>query len=183
MLSRIAAIAVCLVIVTACGTTFAPAPNVTPSPIATGQPTPTAVPTVTFGPVPTGPSAEIEVLVTGGDFDGSYRAVAADGCDSRPTKNTFRVSYANDFAADGFVALDLELRDAAQAEQDASGAFSLEISLGGPSAGVSYTLDPADDNGQGDAFLDVSPSDATLDLSVTAPDNTIIDLTVICDLV
>jgi hypothetical protein len=141
------------------------------------------MPTVTFAPVPTGPSAEIEVLVTGGDFDGSYRSVAANACATKPAENTFAVTYANDFAADGFVALDLELRDATQAEQDASSAFSLELSLDGAGGGVSYSLDPAAGNGEGEAFLDVSPSDATLDLSVTAPDDTIIDLTVICDLV
>jgi hypothetical protein len=41
----------------------------------------------------------------------------------------------------------------------------------------------ADDQGEGDPFFDVSPSDATLDLSATTPYGTIIDLTVIGDVV
>jgi hypothetical protein len=133
--------------------------------------------------LPTGPSAEIEVLVTGGAFDGSYRAVAADGCASDPAFNRFSVAYANDFAADDFVALDLVLWDAAQAQDDATSDFLLAISLNGAGGGVSYTLDPADEVGEGDAFLDVTSSDATLDLSAEAPDGTLIDLTVICELV
>lgn len=134
-------------------------------------------------PLPTGPLAEIDVLVTGGEFDGSYRAVAANACESKVARNTFTVVYANDFAADDFIALDLVLRNAAQAQQDVSSNFLLELSLNGPGGGVSFTLDPADDEGEGDAYLDVSPSDATLDLSATAPDGTVIDLTVICELV
>ena len=47
----------------------------------------------------------------------------------------------------------------------------------------SYSLDPAEANGEGEAFLDVSDSDATIDLSLITPDETIIDLTVICELV
>ena len=162
---------------------YSPVPGVTPSPISTGQPTATPQPTLSLGPLPTGPTAEIEILVTGGDFDGSYRAVAANGCDSQAGQNTFAVRYANDFAADDFIALDLVLRNATQAQEDASSDFSLELGLGGAGGGVSYSLDPAAGNGEGDAFLDISPSDATLDLSMIAPDQTIIDLTVICDLV
>lgn len=164
---------------------FPPAPNATPSPVSTG---PTSPPSQTHSvpptmpPLPTGPVAEIDVLVTGGDFEGSYRAVAANACESDPAGNTFTVAYANDFAPDDFIALDLLLRNAVQAQQDSSSDFVLEISLNGAGGGVSYTLDPADGDGEGDAFLDVSPFDATLDLSATAPTGTLIDLTVICDL-
>lgn len=184
MFMRIAAAAACVVLITAC-VSYPPAPDATPSPISTGptsQPSaaPSAPPTVP--PLPDGPSAEIDVLVTGGEFDGSYRAVAANACESKAARNTFTVAYANDFAADSFIALDLVLRDAALAQEDASSDFLLELSLNGAGGGVSYTLDPADE-GEGDAFLDVTPSEATLDLSATAPDGTLIDLTVICDLV
>ena len=172
-----------LVAIAACGTTFVPAPNVTPSPIYTGQPSATPAPTTSLGPLPTGPAAEIEVLVTGGEFDGSYRAVAINGCANDPAQNSFAVSYANDFAADDFVALELVLRNATQAQEDATSDFSLDIGLGGAGGGISYSLDPAEANGEGEAFLDVTDSDATIDLSVITPDETIIDLTVICELV
>lgn len=99
-----------------------------------------------------------------------------------PAQNTFAVSYANDFAADGFVALELLLRDAALAQEDASNNFLLEMSLNGAGGGVSYTLDPSDGEGEGDAYLDITDGEATLDLSVITPE-AIIDLTVICDLV
>lgn len=171
-----------LAVISACGMTYSPTPGSTPSPISTGRPTDSPGPTATLAPLPTGPSAEIDVLVTGGEFDGSYRAVAANACQSAPEFNTFAVVYANDFAADGFIALDLVLRNSAQAQEDVSGDFMLELSLNGAGGGVSYTLDPADDEGEGEAFLDLSLSDATLDLSATAPDGTLIDLTVICEL-
>ena len=162
---------------------YTPVPGATPSPISTGRPTASPGPTFSLAPQPTGPSAEIEVLVSGGDFDGSYRAVTAGACVSEPAQNTFTVSYASDVAADGFVALRLVLRDAALAQEDASSEFLVEMSLGGPGGGVSYALDPAQDEGEGDAFLDITDHDATVDLSVIAPDETIIDLTVICELV
>lgn len=133
-------------------------------------------------PLPSGPLAEIDVLVTGGEFEGSYRAVAANACQSAPEFNSFTVAYGNDFAPDGFIAFDLVLRNVAQAQEDVSSDFLLELSLNGPGGGVSYALDPADHEGEGDAFLDLSLSDATLDLSATAPDGTLIDLTVICEL-
>lgn len=175
-----------LALIAACAMSYPTTPNVTPSPISTGPTTPpdqTPSAPPTMPPLPSGPLAEIDVLVTGGEFEGSYRAVAANACESKAARNTFTVVYTNDFAADDFIALDLVLRNAAQAQQDVSGDFLLELSLNGPGGGVSYTVDPADDEGEGDAFLDVSPSDATLDLSATAPDGTLIDLTVICELV
>lgn len=180
-----AAAAASLTLIIACGMSYTPAPVATPSPISTGPtspPGPTITAPATPPPVPTGPSAEIDVLVTGGEFDGSYRAVAANGCKSEPAQNTFTVTYADDFAPDRFVALLLVLRDAAQAREDASSAFSLELSLNGAGGGVSFALDPGAGQGAGDAFLDVSLSDATLDLSVVSPDEAIIDLTVLCDL-
>src|SRR5688572_8253995 len=183
--SRLAMFVALLALLSACSIST-PAPDATPSPIGTSPTSPpdqTASVPPTFPPLPSGPLAEIDVLVTGGDFDGSYRAVAANACDSDAARNAFTVAYANDFAVDDFVALDLVLRNAAQAQEDATSDFLLELSLSGPGGGVSYTLDPAADQGEGEAFLDVSPSDATLDLSVTAPDGTNIDLTVICDLV
>jgi hypothetical protein len=179
--TRLIALAACVVAIAACGTSSGPVPNVTPSPISTGRPTDGPGPTATVESSPTALSAEIEVLVIGGDFEGAYRAVAAEACMSAPAQNTFAVAYASAEAADGFVALDLVLRDAAQAQEDATSAYSLQLSLDGADGGVSYSLDPAAGNGEGDAFLDVSPTDATLDLSVTAPDESIIDLTVICD--
>jgi hypothetical protein len=94
----------------------------------------------------------------------------------------FTVTYANDFAPDRFVALQLVLRDPAQAQADASSAFSLELSLNGAGGGVSFALDPGAGRGDGDVFLDVSLSDATLDLGVVSPDEAIIDLTVLCEL-
>lgn len=185
--SRLATCVALLALMSACAVSNTPAPQATPSPISSGPtsaPDQTASLPPTIPPLPSGPVAEIDVLVSGGgDFDGSYRAVAANACASDPARNTFTVAYANDFAADNFIALDLVLRNATQAQQDSSIDFVLEISLNGAGGGVSYTLDPADDQGAGDAFLDVSPSDATLDLSATAPDGTLIDLTVICELI
>ncbi len=184
--SRLATFVASVALISACAIAYPTVPNATPSPISTG---PTRPPGQSPSAPPTAPSlatrssAEIDVQVTGGDFDGAYRAVAADACQSMPARNMFTVAYANDFAADGFIALDLVLRNAAQAQQDASSEFVLELSLNGAGGGVSYALDPANGEGEGDMLLDVSPSDATLDLSATAPDGTLIDLTVICDLV
>lgn len=183
--ARLTALVASLALMSACGMSYPTAPDATPSPISTGPASPpdqipSAAPTMP--PLPSGPLAEIDVLVTGGEFEGSYRAVAANACESKVARNTFTVVYSNDFAADDFVALHLVLRNAAQAQQDVSSNFLLELSLDGPGGGVSYTFDPTDDEGEGDAYLDVAPSDATLDLSATAPDGTLIDLTVICDL-
>lgn len=182
MLPRLAAFVVSLTMVIACGLSSQPAPAATPSPNSTGGPTAGASTAATPAPAPSGPQAEIEIQVTGGDHDGSYRAVAQDACVNEPAANTFSVTYADDFAPGGFVALNLVLRDATLAQQDSSNDFRALISLEGAAGGVSYTLDPLDHKGEGDAFLDVSPIDATLDMSVTATDGAIIDLTVICDL-
>jgi hypothetical protein len=169
--SRLATCVALLALLNACGSS-APGPDATPSPINTGPATSTQ---------PSGPLAEIDLLVSGGEFDGSYRAVAANACASNPGDNSFSVRYADDFAADGFVALELLLRDAALAQEDASNDFLLELSLDGAGVGPSYTLDPADGEGEGDAFLDITDGEATLDLSVITPD-AVIELTVICGL-
>jgi hypothetical protein len=172
---RLATFVVSLATLVGCGAAYQPnSGGLTPSPISTGQPTASTQ--------PIGPAAEIEIMVSGGEFDGSYRAEATNVCESTPTENTFSVSYANESAADGFVALELLLRDAALAQEDASNDFLLVLSLNGVGIGASYTLDPADGEGEGDAFLDITDGEATLDLSVITPE-AIIDLTVICDLV
>jgi hypothetical protein len=171
-----------LALICACG--VAPAPDATPSPVSTGPsspPGPTPSASRTEPPPSTGPAAEIDLLVSGGEFDGSYLAVAANGCASSPGDNAFTVVYSNESAADGFVALHLVLRDATQAQEDSSNDFLLELSLTGAGVGPSYTIDPADGEGEGDAFLDITDEEATLDLSVITPE-AIIDLTVICEL-
>jgi hypothetical protein len=172
-----------LVFAGGCAIANATAPAATPSPISTDGRESTsspasATPGVTASP---GPSAEIEIVVTGGPHAGSYRAVASPGCDSAPAHNRFTVSYANDSAPGGFVAFHLVLRDAAVALQDESDDFVAEISVGGAGAGISYTIDPLNGAGSGSAFLETSPVDATLELSATAPDGAQLDLSVLCD--
>ncbi|MEP7377963.1 MAG: hypothetical protein ABI725_00215 [Chloroflexota bacterium] len=173
----------------ACNGGYVP-PQATPSPIHSGGPTTSAQPSATStqpsandAPQPTGPSAEIEIVITGGPHDGSYRAVAPGACRSQPEQNRFSVNYASNAAPDGFVALDLVLRDAAVAIDDASDDFEAKISLGGPNGGVSYTIDPGSGEGDGNAFLDLSDLDATLDLEADARDGAQIAVTVICQLV
>lgn len=166
-----------------CAIGYPTAPEATPRPISTDGPDATstpasATPAVTASP---GPSAEIEIDITGGPHAGSYRAVAFPGCDSKPAQNRFTVTYADAAAPTGFVALHLVLRDAALALQDESDDFVAEISVGGASAGMSYTIDPLNGAGSGSALLETSPFDATLDLSATAPDGAQFELSVICD--
>jgi len=166
---RLAAAATLIALLAGCGTT----PILTPI-SSSGSPTPgvTATP---------GPSAEIEIDITGGPHAGSYRAVAQPGCDSKPAQNRFTVTYADDLAPGGFVALHLVLRDAALALQDESDDFLAEISVGGAGAGISYAIDPVSGGGSGSALLETSPFDATLSLSAVAPDGAQVELIVICD--
>lgn len=164
----------------ACNGYFVP-PRATPSPVNTGGPTASAQPTATDAPQPTGPSAEIEIDISDGPHDGAYRAVAPGACRYQSEQNAFSVNYANNGASDGFVALDLVLRDAAVAIDDSSDDFEAKISVGGPNGGVSYTIDPRSGEGDGNAFLDVSAQNATLDLEVDARDGATIDLTVVCE--
>ena len=178
-----------LALAAGCATAYPPAPEATPSPISSpGTPTPlpttpTPAPTPapsSASPTPTGPSAEIEIDVTGGPHAGSYRAVTSPGCDSKPAQNRFTVTYADDAAPDGFVALHLVLMDAAMALQDESDDFLAEISIGGAGAGISYTIDPVNGAGSGSALLETSPVHATLDLSADTPDGAQVELRVIC---
>ena len=150
--------------VVACGSTGLPAPAETPSPISTGQP----------------PQAEIEIQVTGGPAEGSYRAVVHGRSCSRPTESEFLVSYTDPAAVDGFTALGLDLRDAESAIDDETDNFALDVTV----AGTSYAIDPSVGNGAGVVLLEIDPlANVTLDLSATAPDGAIIDLSVLCDLV
>lgn len=173
----------------ACASAYPTAPQATPSPIsspglltpAPASPTPALTsPPPSASSTPTGPSAEIEIDISGGPYAGSYRAVAQPGCDSKPAQNRFTVTYADDLAPTGFVALHLVLRDAALALQDESDNFLAEISLSGAGEGISYTIDPLNGAGSGSAFLETSPFDATLDLSADAPDGALVDLSVMC---
>jgi hypothetical protein len=170
----------------ACNGYYSP-PHATPSPINTGGPTTSAQPSgtepgATQAPQPTGPSAEIEIDITDGPHDGSYRAVAPGACRYQPQQNSFSVNYSNNAAPGGFVALDLVLRDAAVAIDDSSDDFDAKISVGGPNGGVSYTIDPRSGEGDGNAFLDVSDQHATLDVEVDARDGAQIVLIVTCGL-
>ena len=169
------------IVAVACNGYYVP-PHATPSPINTGGPTASAQPGATAAPQPTGPSAEIEIVITNGPHDGSYRAVAPGACLYQPEQNRFSVSYANSGAPGGFVALDLVLRDAAVATADSSDDFEAKISVGGPNGGISYTIDPRSGEGDGNAFLDVSHQNATLVLEVDARDGAQIEVTVICEL-
>ena len=172
-----------LAIAGGCAIAYPTAPQATPSPISSpGSSTPAPTdPLLPVDPTLGAPSAEIEITITGGQYAGSYRAVALAGCDSKPAQNRFTVTYADDAAADGFVALRLVLRDAALALQDESDDFMAEISVGGAGAGVSYTIDPLNGAGSGSALLETSPLDATLDLSADVPDGAQLELTVLCD--
>ncbi len=175
-----------------CAIAYPTAPDATPSPISSagpgtpgptsgsGQPGTGGSPAPAVSPSPGGWSAEIEIDITGGSHEGSYRAVAPGGCDSKPAQNKFIVTYADDLAADRFVALHLVLSDVALAQQDESDSFVAEISLGGAGGGISYTIDPLNGAGSGTVLIDVSPFDATLDLSADAPDGAQVELSVIC---
>jgi hypothetical protein len=174
-------LAACVVLLASCSASYAPAPGTTPSPLG-GSPGPTVPATgnATQAPAPSGPSAEIEVDITGGPHDGAYRAGATNACHDMTAQNEFTVSYADNGAADGFVAFDLVVRDAATAISDESDDFLAHISLDGAGGGITYTLDPKNGQGDGRVFLDTTAGDATLDLEVDAGDGASIELTVLC---
>src|SRR4051812_29873929 len=69
-------------------------PKATPSPV--GSERPTSAPTDSPSPAPAASDApaEIEILISGGPHDGSYRAVANDACHYAPAQNNFTVNYA-----------------------------------------------------------------------------------------
>ena len=57
----------------------------------------------------------------------------------------------------------------------------VEVGLDGAANITSFTLDPTGGFGEGDALLDVTDTDATLDLSATAADESLVEMTVICE--
>lgn len=181
---RLIGLCALLLVVVGCQPTFPLASGATPSPISSpGQPTTTPIPSAVATPGPSGPSTEIDMDITGGPHDGSYRAVAVDACTNDPAHNKFTVNYADDSAPDGFVALDLVLNDAAAAASDQSNDFVAHLSLDGAGAGVSYTIDPKNSQGKdGEVYLDTSTTDATVDVEVDMADGAQISLTVLCDL-
>jgi hypothetical protein len=144
-----------------------PFPQETPSPIGTGN--------------ASGAQAQIDLEILGGEYEGTYSAVATNACVNDTAQDTFSVNYADDFASEDFVALHLVLRNATQAQEDSSADFKVDIGLDGAANITSFTLDPTAGFGEGDAFLDVTDTDATLDLSATAADESLVELTVICE--
>jgi hypothetical protein len=179
---RLIAVVALALLAAACQPAFPVASGATPSPIGPGQsgaPTPGATAT----PGPSGPSAEIDLDITGGPHNGSYRGVASNACANDEAHNKFTVNYTDNSAADGFIALDLVLNDAAEANADQSNDFVAHLSLEGAGAGISYTLDPKNSQGKdGEAYLDTSTPDATVDVEVDTADGASISLTVLCSL-
>jgi hypothetical protein len=146
-----------------------------PPPIASAPPITTIQPTAPLGEA----TGEIELHIFGGPAEGSYRAVVHGESCSRPSPDEFVASYADPAAADGFTALDLEVRDAAAALDDETNDFALTLSV----TGATYALDQSADAGEGVVLLEIDPLDnATLDLSATAPDGTEIELSLLCEL-
>jgi len=92
------------------------------------------------------------------------------------------VSYADSTAPDGFVALELVLSDVATAKEDESDDFVVNLSVGGANGGVTYSINPRSGDGDGNAFIDMSPFDATLDVEMDARDGASIEITVLCGL-
>jgi hypothetical protein len=179
MQPRLAAPIGSLVLIVACGMAGSPVPGGTPSPVGSGRPTASPVPSA---PAVGGSPAQIEIEVIGGEYEGSYRAEGVNACRSEPAQNTFTVSYTDESASTDFAALHVVLRDATQAREDASSNFLAEIGLDGAANITSFTVDPTAGLGEGDAFLDITDFDATVELSAIAADDSLIDLTVICDL-
>lgn len=153
--------------VVACSSNSVPSPSV-PAPTATAQ--------------ASGPSAQIELQITDGPYDGSYRAVAIGACRNEPDQNRFSVKYSDNGAPDGFVALDLVLNDVTTAQDDSSADFSADISVGGANGGVSYSVAPGSGQGDGAALIEMSPTTVTLEVEMDASDQSMIELTVLCDL-
>ena len=177
-MQRLIAVAALVLAVLGCG--FPVAPRATPSPLGSGGPT--NGPTSNATQAPTGPAGEIDLDITGGKHAGSYVAETVNACTYSAAGNKFTVSYAASAADGGFVALDLVVNDAALAQSDETNAFGLVVTMGGASQATTYTIDPANHQGDGTTYLETSTTDATLDLTATAPDGTDIDVTVICGL-
>jgi hypothetical protein len=163
---RVSALAASFVLVAACATS-SPNPDATPSPVRTGD--------------ASAAQAQIDIEILGGEYEGTYSAVATNACVKDAAQNTFTVNYADELASDDFVALHLVLRNATQAQEDSSTDFKVDLGLDGAANITSFTLDPTAGFGEGDAFLDVTDSDATLDLSATATDESLVEMTVVCE--
>ena len=145
-----------------------------PPPIASAPPITTIQPTAPLGEA----TAEIELTITGGLADGSYRAVVNGTSCIQPSADQVVANYADPGAADGFTRLDLDVRDAAEAIDAETDDFLLNLTV----SGISYTIDPSAGEGDGSALLEIDPFDnATLDLSATATDGAEIELSLLCE--
>lgn len=152
-----------------------------PLPSASGAPVvtlpPTAAPgaaTATLGAA----TAEIELTLSGGPAIGSYRAVIHGTSCIQPSSEQLVANYADPTAADGFTALDLDLRDAAAAIEADTDDFALSITV----SGTTIVVDPTVGQGEGTALLEIDELEkATLDLFASAPDGTEIALSLLCD--
>lgn len=150
------------------GTPGPTAPSTSGAPITTSEPIPT------LGEA----TAEIELTILGGPAEGSYRAVVHGTSCIQPSSDEFVANYADNTAADGFTALDLNVRDAPAAIDDVTSDFLLGLTV----AGTTYSVDPAAGQGDGEVLLEIDPfARATLDLSATAQDGTEFELSLLCD--
>jgi hypothetical protein len=172
--SRCLAFVACALALTACASTQPSQPVTitllpgTPAPIATPGPT------TTLGAA----TAEIELTITGGPAEGSYRAVVNGPSCSQPSPDAFVADYANSTAVDGFTALELNVRDAAAAIDDQTDDFALSLTV----AGTTLRVDPKASEGDGEALLEIDQlANATLDLSATAADGSDIEISLLCD--
>ncbi|MEP7157997.1 MAG: hypothetical protein ABI797_01095 [Chloroflexota bacterium] len=139
-----------------------------------GSPIGTPQPTATLGAA----TAEIELTLGGGPANGSYRAVIHGTSCIQPSSEQLIANYADPTAADGFTALDLDLRDAAAAIEADTDDFALSITV----SGTTIVVDPTAGQGEGTALLEIDELDmATLDLFASAPDGTEVALSLLCD--
>jgi hypothetical protein len=140
-----------------------------------GSPQPPAhQPTATLGQA----TAEIELTITGGPAEGSYRAVVHGTSCIHSSSDQFVANYADPTAADGFTTLDLDLRDAATAIDSETDDFALSVTV----AGTTVAVDPKSGEGEGIVLLEIDPlANATLDLFATAADGAEIELSLLCD--
>lgn len=155
--------------------TFLPgSPPISASGIPSEAPIGTPQPTATLGQA----TAEIELTIDSGPAEGSYRAVVHGTSCIQPSSDQFVANYGDPTAADGFTALDLDVRDAATAIDSQTDDFALSVTV----AGTTYALDPKASQGEGTVLLEIDPlANATLDLFATAPDGTEIELSLLCD--
>jgi hypothetical protein len=145
-----------------------------PPPIASAPPITTIQPTTTPGAA----TAEIELTITGGPADGSYRAVVHGTSCIQPSADQFVANYADPVAVDGFTRLDIDVRDAAAAIDSETDDFALDLTV----AGTSYSIDPSSGEGEGSALLEIDPlANATLDVFATAEDGVELELSLLCD--